>query len=119
MEDQLIEDENLISKFMDLAISRKDIYPFVDGLVFVDDENGSPDWIDPEFHSSWDWLMPVVAKINELIDTDGHSRGKAFVTISNSHDALVSANIKKVFKAVVEFIKWYNEDKKRLKRKLS
>ena len=61
-----------------------------------------------KFHSSWDWLMPVVEKclttheVQEGKDWDYH--------YSQLHDDLWSINIETTYKAVVEFIKWYNEN---------
>lgn len=61
------------------------------------------------FHSSWDWLMPIVVKIEEMpiynkfiIETGGHF-GK---------DDLVNHKyIESTWKNIVEFIEWYNQNK--------
>jgi hypothetical protein len=45
------ENNKLIAEFMG--------YPY-----FLSD-SGVDSWGDDEFHQSWDWLMPVVEKINE------------------------------------------------------
>jgi len=55
-----------------------------------------------EYDTSWDWLMPVVKKI--------YSKSKEHNQfIVNLQVALVKANIEEIYKAVVEFIKWYNK----------
>lgn len=59
-----------------------------------------------EFHTSWDWLMPVVEKI-ERLDTLDRSR-----EFNRAIDRLISlpiyTDISTVYKAVLEFIQWYN-----------
>ena len=51
------------------------------------------------FHSSWDWLMPVMDKCFDIHLE--HSDDLSFLL----NDALLTTNIDEVYKAVVEFIK--------------
>lgn len=68
---------------------------------------------DCRYHSSWDWLMPVVEKIRLLWDDtkldlqllEEHSDA------SRIRDLRVWAERGSVWLAVVEFIKWYNSNK--------
>jgi uncharacterized membrane protein YheB (UPF0754 family) len=56
------------------------------------------------FHTSWDWLIPVVAKIvNELPQFDNETKTEKVL------QALLSANIYEVYNSVIQFITWYNE----------
>ena len=83
-----------------------------------------------QFHKSWDWLMPVVEKIESIEDDSlpyiSFSKNNFSVTIRNSSCQIISGDygdtdwfdrfsegskIKSVYKAVVEFIKWYNKNK--------
>ena len=61
------------------------------------------------YSDSWDWLMPVVEKcvtLNDAYELDGHEQ------VNNAiQDALWTINIEEVYQAVVEFIKWFNENK--------
>lgn len=66
-----------------------------------------------KYHSSWDWLMPVVEKIEhnitpvEILDT----QCRIGRTIYNKEEILVSSDeskIESVWQAVVQFIQWYN-----------
>jgi frataxin-like iron-binding protein CyaY len=60
---------------------------------------------DLKYHTSWDWLMPVVEKCYQCDYEEGgdmHMR---------MNDAIMTINIEEVYQAVVEFIKWYNENK--------
>ena len=70
-----------------------------------------------KYHSSWDWLMPVVEKIEETND------GETIVTISSDNCLIVFgkkfsryvagySKIESVWLACVEFVKWWNEEQK-------
>lgn len=74
---------------------------------------------DLQFHSSWDWLMPVVEKIRDLGSIDivisikrsvfiSWDDGTAYFkqTLGNGRNS-----IETTYEAVIEFIKWYNETK--------
>jgi hypothetical protein len=54
-----------------------------------------------KYHTSWNWLMPVVERCNSIINhIEYFSR--------DLQRALCAADIELVFIAVIEFIKWYN-----------
>lgn len=55
-----------------------------------------------EYHTSWDWLMPVVEKC--FVKQEEVSDDLSF----KLNDALLETNIESLYKAVVEFIKQYN-----------
>ncbi len=82
------------------------------------------------FHISWDWLMPVVEKIEnvEIIGDDNYFRDVFVIRKKGSCKVYVQCNSEldskyfvsyhhigdekeNTYKAVVEFIKWYNENK--------
>ncbi len=55
-----------------------------------------------KYHSSWDWLIPVVEKIlNICLDSD------SMEPYYNITDAI--PEIQSVWLACVEFVKWWNE----------
>lgn len=65
------------------------------------------EWVyveDMKFHSSWDWLMPVVEKILNICQENDEM--EKYYTIT---DAI--PDIESVWLACVEFVKWYNEQK--------
>ena len=75
-----------------------------------------------KFHSSWDWLMPVWNKILKFGKSEfgfqwEQSIGETFITINTgNHNKfklswLNSGEIKDVYYVIVEFIKWYNQNK--------
>ena len=72
------------------------------------------------YHNSWDWLMPVVEKIESLEDKYDYFT----VNISGGNNPYIESStgeliadiagfeltkIQATYKAVVEFIKWYNK----------
>lgn len=58
-----------------------------------------------EFHCSWNWLMPVIKKILEItVELDEMEMYYSII------DQI--PHIEQVFYAVVEFIKWYNNERK-------
>lgn len=63
------------------------------------------------FHSSWDWLMPVVKKIVELCCDEGNDDLFLSDQYTSILDTISIAVIEDAYKVVVEFIKWYNENK--------
>ena len=89
---------------------------------------------DLKFHSSWDWLMPVVEKIENLefgkwyvhiqgntVDIEDGNEGIGLWDFHiNNEDPVMSLfpshknlkPIEAVYIAVTEFIKWYNEQLK-------
>lgn len=107
-------------------------------------DNGDPEYlIHPEtnydhsindkewflYNTSWDWLMPVVEKIEPLvlnvsISKNGTNIMRFFengnlpldnpsfiITLNEAGIKNVNTKIEATYKAVVEFIKWYNENK--------
>lgn len=92
-------------------------------------------YIYPRFDESWDWLMPVVEKIESLELGDWYVHiigGKNYPTIriedgnvgNGLWDCMINVpdcegfgndihltKLEATYKAVVEFIKWYNNQK--------
>ena len=65
-----------------------------------------------KYHSSWDWLMPVVEKVqNAASPTNDETSEEEFVLLDNVGDSLIVVRIDLVHQAVVEFINWYNKNK--------
>lgn len=81
---------------------------------------------DAKYHSSWDWLMPVVEKIENLEDGEymfeicgrrstisimvNHNRYDN-VIITEFHTGNSNSKIEAVWLSIVEFIKEYNKIK--------
>lgn len=71
------------------------------------------------FNESWDWLMPVVEKIADLhnakFEYDVDKIAKGDWPKDNDYMEVIAlplaTPIKEAYEKVVEFIKWYNEQK--------
>ena len=73
----------LIAEFMGLQFSNRMCYP--------------------QYHTSWDWLIPVVQKVSSLCDEP--------CELDNMKHALLTGDIESVYDDVVEFIKQYNDER--------
>lgn len=118
-----IENNKLIAEFMGATIRMTDMNP-ENNTVFLSGETYFQDRL--QFHTSWEWLMPVVEKIEEIAleEVEGSYKVHRFNVIIESfycivtdgryeHRELIVADDgdkkSNVYYAVVEFIKWYNE----------
>ena len=92
-----MKDNKLIAEFMGLQFSKGEYYrPLYN----------SGDWIpenELQYHTSWDWLMPVVQKVSSLCDEP--------CELDNMKHALLTGDIESVYDDVVEFIKQYNDER--------
>ena len=94
------------------------------GGVFETEEQPIPYWEniygggpypkteDLLYHASWEWLMPVVEKIENSTDTTFDIENDN-VHISGDFKLSVFEHTKleSVYTAVIRFIQWYNEQK--------
>jgi len=103
------ESNKLIAEFMELKEGKKYLSPSLEepeaiglGMYVSVDEM--------RYHASWDWLMPVVEKIDTLFGEDDTVDDM----INRVHNAVLHfspLNKGIVYNAVVEFIKYYNLNK--------
>ena len=108
-----MKDNKLIAEFMGAVGTPKynptewDVY--ITGCLDVDsdDENAqhfyTPD--EMKYHTSWDWLMPVHRKCMFTPNFSGDDQLRTLLI-----DAVIDADINRLYDAVVEFIKEYNVD---------
>jgi len=119
IEEQILENNKLIAQFMGYMPTSKEIGE----QTFTHDtmEKGTVIWLSQfKYHSSWDWLMPVVEKIEteqgciiemwlslgkgcKINRLQSKSEG-GILHFANESNSLIEA----VCQSVVEFIKWYN-----------
>ena len=116
-----MNDNKLIAEFMGAVGTPKynptewDVY--ITGCLDVDsdDENAqhfyTPD--EMKYHVSWDWLMPVVEKIESLGYVFTIQGGKAEYgeMISEPQCFIAEDKLSSTYKAVVEFIKEHNDER--------
>ena len=108
--EQILKGNKLIAEFMDIE------YDSADETYHFDNWRGIEHL---EYHTSWNWLMPVVEKIENI--TGGMLIGRMFCEIEyqdpikrDLHFKVRIASgvkINAVHGAVVEFIEWYNQQK--------
>ena len=102
------ENNKLIAEFMG---SEKPEFARINGAL-INIENCA-------YQYSWDWLIPVVEKIEgmnwstEMRYTSGIGHNFFFISGGAELHRLRSSDtkIKATYRAVVEFIKWYNQQK--------
>ena len=72
------------------------------------------------YNSSWDWLVPIVHRIESINKEILKRYAKTTYTTGESilirfekekNRCFISLDINIIYKAVVEFIKWYNKNK--------
>lgn len=107
---KILEGNKILAEFMGRCGKRnKNLYWVnIPGVLWVAVD-------EMKFHSSWDWLMPVVEKIESLnYSTEIYSMGSynhRMVVYSSgaivNQSELMESKIKSVFTACVEFAKWY------------
>jgi hypothetical protein len=87
-QEEILEGNKLIAEFMGLPV-HEEYFRGIDAC---------------KYHSDWNLLMPIVEKIElfscYVIDS------KTLSTIIECH---YNSKIKSTYQAVVEFIKWYNQ----------
>ncbi len=111
-----MEENKLIAEFMGI-----ESYEFRGYTMFVYKEDNHRTDVDLHYHTSWDWLMPVVEKINNteryevcigdchchITDIENDNHKVRALTLSLQGETTMGA----VYLAIVEFIKWYNQNK--------
>ena len=108
-----MKNNKLIAEFMGAVGTPKynptewDVY--ITGCLDVDsDDEKAQHFYTPDemkYHTSWDWLMPVVQKIDDLF---GESNDVDY-WINRIHNAVLLFDIDNTYDAVVEFIKEHNK----------
>lgn len=109
-------DNELIAEFMGgrkQIIGDDQLHGYSPGTILwhgLFDEHGHTTYLS--FDDDWEWLMPVVEKIESLdyeVDVYKHA------CEINTEDMIrfeASSKIEACYKAVVEFIKWHNQQTK-------
>ena len=86
-----MKDNKLIAKFMGAEPDKKTFFRTGEEVYY--------------YHTSWDWLMPVVSKCrDESNEEDSHWEAIYY--------SLEGCDIDVTYHAVVEFIKQYNDEKR-------
>lgn len=104
-----LENNKLIAEFIGGKMKVENYH----GINIIEIDNKTFDLNGLKYHSSWDWLMPVVEKIWSITN----NRGSLFyfevndeLTIYGKEESSMDSNKGNCYSAVVEFIKWYNKN---------
>ena len=113
-----IEGNKLIAKFMEVTNEISDLY-YLPQFGHYFNSYGNIEFNDIfrstelKYHSSWDWLMPVVEKIKNTIgfkSIDECSEKEWYASIGVTR-LTITSDIQTVWYAVINYIKWYNAKK--------
>ena len=109
-----MENNKLIAEFMGLEVLYR---PNSNGFIEISDTELC-DVDDLIYHTSWNWLMPVVEKIEDLgydvIIRQGTCEIRGEDVNGMEYDNFKCFDAGKhitTYSAVVEFIKWHNKNK--------
>lgn len=136
LDENTTEKNNMIAHFMGGYVIKQREYDMPHGSQSTHIINmwmkpmGAPNWATFahighfEYHSSWDWLMPVIRKINGLgkeyqftifktyVSCTVERGGKFYKDFSFSHAEYITeeqSDITAAYNLVVKFIEWYNQ----------
>lgn len=115
-------DNKLIAEFMGVkeqqrfydSYGQDEPYWYTSNGLFRTTSRSIPDVSFQEFLDScrydlsWDWLMPVVQKVKTSTFLVEGSINPWIIAIRPVNKGLINADLTAVYKAVVEFINWYN-----------
>lgn len=116
VEDYVLSYNKLIAEFMEVVPKLSDIYylPEFGNYLY---SYGNIEYVDCfranslQYHSSWNWIMPVWKKISMLEKLDEYCNESVFH--SEFVEDFINVDIENLFLHIVEFIKWYNKNDKR------
>ena len=106
---EIIEGNKLIAEFMGYEPRIQSWRGMKDNTTYKINERWFPNWT-LQYHTSWDWLMPVVEKICEI----DNQADVEFALLRNSANleifkTSILCHIDGVYERVIQFIKWYNQ----------
>lgn len=110
MTQEILRGNKLIAEFM----GGKPMGGYVNNISELDGysfRNKNYKFTELKYHSSWDWLMPVIAKINktwEYTNMNGDDFLPAERIIQVIRLALGNVDYMSTFQQVIKFIEWHN-----------
>jgi hypothetical protein len=96
-----MEDNKLIAEFMGHTFADFDL----GGLHYLIDGN-YVEYISLQYHTSWDWLMPVVREVIIRYQVDEGIE----IDYDELQRRVMDNDIERAYEEVVEFIKQYNNE---------
>lgn len=118
-QEEIIEGNKLIAEFDGYKFVNDDSLAYPNGYYYYPNDgcgNSLKELEEFEYNSSWDWLMPVIEKIEKTgccasIINNGCNI-KTFISGDNGFNLNAcdfESKIQTVYAVVVEYIKWYNK----------
>tara|TARA_R110000803_G_scaffold53933_1_gene110503 strand:- start:172 stop:513 length:342 start_codon:yes stop_codon:yes gene_type:complete len=112
-----MKDNKIIAEFMGFTKDSKDLYLIDDYNLRSEDEYQATYVGEMKFHTSWDWLMPVVERIESLgivsFEKNLQEEGDYQALFTKGYDILIchyaDTSIEATYRAVFEFINTYKE----------
>jgi hypothetical protein len=104
MTKEQLDNNKIIARFVGKEHDKRPSYYYFGEI----NAEGNQHWkldTDMEFHISWDWLMPVISKITKDEKYIGNEYRESIL------DTVPYGNIEDSYKVVLEFIKWYNNER--------
>ena len=101
-----MNDNKLIAEFMGFTKDSKELYLIDDYTLRSEDEYQATYVDEMKFHTSWDWLMPVVLR---LLDLEYNEFDGADDLSFRLNDTLLEVNLDSLYSIVLEFINEYNK----------
>ena len=104
-----IEGNKLIAEFLNIKVPNERGDKIEEEAI----KNGNELWYIDElkYHDSWDWLMPVVEKVESLGYWVNRINGDAWIVDNNNivviNNQMHHGGIEATWLVVIEFIKWY------------
>jgi hypothetical protein len=113
------EGNKLIAEFLGWVFHTKEYNWKRSRIDYPTWSDGAMGWKELHFHTSWDWLMPVVERIENLACVGAVVISRDHCWISDDKEPADNQNIvpadlcrkskiNAVWNAVVRFIQWYN-----------
>lgn len=110
-QEQITEGNKLIAELMGLDVLPENSVYF-ERFKWSDGAYYSMDRL--KYHSSWDWLMPVVEKIEAITGLAVLSQGKATNIAWGNYSITTEAStrMESIYNACIHFIQYYNTQSK-------
>ena len=102
-QEQIEQGNKLIAEFMGATQDSDDLSDWWGGIMFP---HGYDRTFALKYHSSWDWLMPVVEKILKIAHENMLNEWECEFA-----NRFLSCNITAIYLLCIEFIKWHNANK--------
>ena len=103
----------LIAEFMDFKKDSDGLYLIDDYSLRADNEFQATYINEMKYSSSWDWLMPVINKIDSYVNEKlSFSKLDDYRTNWAMIDRPSKYPISRVYEQVIQFIQWYNKENK-------